>query len=95
MFLWHVDIHFVQEYRKGFSKIPAVDNLSVGVKHGEVGNSPLTYDWCIIVTSRSARWRLKSPASRLFTQLFTQTQIKENIKAPRHWRLCGEVIGDR
>ena len=24
-----------------------------------------------------------------------QTQIKENIKAPRHWPLCGEFIGDR
>ena len=28
---------------------------------------------------------LKSPASRLFTQAFIQEQIKENIKAPRHW----------
>ena len=36
------------------------------------------------------RWRLKSPASRLFTQPFIQAQIKENIKAPRHWPLCGE-----
>ena len=36
------------------------------------------------------QWRLKSPASRLFTQLFIHTQIKENIKAPRHWPLCGE-----
>ena len=22
-------------------------------------------------------------------------QIKENIKAPRHWPLCGEFAGDR
>ena len=36
------------------------------------------------------RWRLKSPASRLFTQLL---QIKENIKAPRHWPLWGEFTG--
>ena len=35
------------------------------------------------------------PASRLFTQPFIQTQIKENIKAPRHWPLCGEFTGDR
>ena len=34
--------------------------------------------------------RLKSPASRLFTQPFIQAHIKENIKAPRHWPLCGE-----
>ena len=38
------------------------------------------------------RWRLKSSASRLFTQPFVQ--IKENIKAPRHWPLCGEVTGE-
>ena len=28
-------------------------------------------------------------------QPFIQTQIKENIKAPRHWPLCGEFTGDR
>ena len=32
-------------------------------------------------------------ASRLFTQPFIQTQIKENIKAPRHWPLCGGFTG--
>ena len=26
---------------------------------------------------------------------FIQTQMKENIKAPRHWPLCGEFTGDR
>ena len=38
---------------------------------------------------------LKSPASPLFTQPFIQAQIKENIKAPRHWPLCGEFTGNR
>ena len=38
---------------------------------------------------------LKSPASPLFTQPFIQAQIKENIKAPRHWPLCGEFTDDR
>ena len=33
----------------------------------------------IFVTSLWARWRLKSPASWLFTQPFIQAQIKENI----------------
>ena len=37
----------------------------------------------------------KSPASWLFTQPFIQAQIKENIKAPRHWPLCGKFTGDR
>ena len=26
---------------------------------------------------------------------FIQAQIKENIKAPRLWQLCGEFTGDR
>ena len=47
----------------------------------------------ITMTSQWPRWRLKSPASRLFIQPFIQTQIKENIKAPRHWPLCGEFTG--
>ena len=42
-------------------------------------------DWVnaeyITVTSWWARWRLKSPASRLFTQAFIPAQIKENNKA--------------
>ena len=29
----------------------------------------------------------------MFTQPFIQTHIKENIKAPRHWPLCGEFTG--
>ena len=49
----------------------------------------------ISMTSYWARWRLKSPASRLFTQPFIQAQIKESIKAPRHWPLWGEFTGDR
>ena len=49
----------------------------------------------ITMTSKWARWRLKSSASRLFTQPFIQAQIKENIKAPRHWRFPGEFTGDR
>ena len=35
-----------------------------------------------------ARWRLKSPASSLFTQPHSQVEIKENIKAPCHWPVC-------
>ena len=50
---------------------------------------------CIRMTSQCARQRLQSPASRLFTQPLIQTQIKENIKAPRHWPLCGEFTGER
>ena len=48
--------------------------------------------WFIItMTSWWARWRLKSPTSRLFTELFVEAQIKEIIKAPRHWPLWGPL----
>ena len=47
----------------------------------------------ITVTLSCARWRFKSPASRLFTQPFNQAKIKENIKASRHCPLCGEFTG--
>ena len=49
----------------------------------------------ITVTPWWARWRLKSPAFRLFAQQFIQAQIKEDIKALRHWPLWGESTGDR
>ena len=39
--------------------------------------------------------RLKSPASRLFAQLFIRAQIKEDIKSLCHWPLCGEFTDDR
>ena len=31
----------------------------------------------------------------IVTQSSVQVQIKENIKAPRHWPLWGEFLGDR
>ena len=31
----------------------------------------------------------------MFTQPFNQAQIKETIKVPHHWPLCGEFTGDR
>ena len=49
----------------------------------------------IIVTSYWARWRLISPASRLFTQSVSKALIKENIKTQRHWPLWRESTGDR
>ena len=49
----------------------------------------------ITVASKWARWRLKSPVARLFTQPFVQVQINENIKAPRHWPLWGEFPAQR
>ena len=55
----------------------------------------LTYHFRITMTSQWVGWRLKSPASRLFTQPFILAQIKENIKALHHWPLRRELTGDR
>ena len=53
---------------------------SVNFRHVDVvNNMPIHY--CDVIMGAS----LKSLASRLFTQPFIQAQIKENIKAPRHW----------
>ena len=54
-----------------------------------------TYFMGITGTSKWTRWRLKSPASQLFNQKFIKAQIKENIKAPRHWPLWGEFPAQR
>ena len=48
------------------------------------------HHYCDVIMSAMAN---QKPASRLFTQTFIQTQIKENIKAPRHWPLCGNSPG--
>ena len=37
----------------------------------------------------------KIGASRLFAQQFVGAQIKENIRAPRHWSWWRKCIGDR
>ena len=55
-----------------------------------------------VYSTESLRWRHNGPDSDSNHQphdcllnRFIQTQIKENIKAPRHWPLCGEFTGDR
>ena len=59
---------------------------------------PLMRAW----TLRSLRWRYNGrdgvpnhQPHDCFTQPFIRAQIKENIKAPRHWPLCGEFTGGR
>ena len=51
--------------------------------------------WVITVTPQWARWRLKSPPYRLFTQPFVKAHNKESIKTPRHWPWWVELTGDR
>ena len=54
----------------------------------------LSWVWTLRVTSYWARWRLKKPASPLFTHMLACAQIKENIKGLRHSPLWGEFTGD-
>ena len=70
------------EWRLNIQK-PIVDSSDFGKTR--LKSRPIT------MTSLWARWRINSPASPLFIQLFIRAQIKENIKAPRHWPLCGEI----
>ena len=42
----------------------------------------VAFAYNITMTPLWARWRLKSPASPVFTQPFIRAEIKENIKAP-------------
>ena len=74
-----------------------LSTLTWGLQHTYTAvTHPYDHKICLItMMSQWARWRLKSPASRLFAQPFIRVQIKENIKAPRHWPLCGEFTGDR
>ena len=37
----------------------------------------------------------QSTSLTIIGQPFIQAQVKENIKAPRHWPLCGEFTGYR
>ena len=64
-----------------------------GPSHQRHAGSHRLLGLTITLTSSWPRWRLKSPASRLFTQSLIRAQMKENIKAPRHWPLCGEFTG--
>ena len=87
-------------FRKTTNGLEAVTKLhvtEVGVLLQKVGHQCSSVN-CVFHYGdviMGAPWRLKSPASRWFTQPFIQAQIKENIKAPRHWPLCGEFTDHR
>ena len=79
----------------------------VGLVHwhfGDFMNNAWSSECCppLYIWNIPLQWRLNRRDSvsnhqphDLFTQPFIQTQTKENIKAPRHWPLCGEFSGDR
>ena len=83
---------------------------SISVNPGGMSNTwfrrlnKLPWRWCTSPDSdwvHSLHWRHNEgdgvsnhqPHDGLLNRLFRQT--KENIKAPRHWPLCGEFTGDR
>ena len=71
------------------------DFLTAGIDMGQLYMSLAVFGTVSIkMTSKWARWCLTSPVSRLFTQPLIQAQINENIKAPRHWTVCGEFTDD-
>ena len=57
----------------------------------------LVYNCTNMHNNCTLQWRHNKhdDVSRLFTQAFIRAQIKENIKAPCHWPLCGEFTDDR
>ena len=65
------------------------------------GNMFLSSGWWWCMALRSLQWRHNDyggvsnhqPHGCLLNRVFFQAQIKENIKDPRHWPLCGEFTG--
>ena len=45
--------------------------------------------------SKFLKGRQRRRLKKMFSNSFDQAQIKDNIKAPRHWPLWGECYGDR
>ena len=86
------------------ASFPIRDLLCAGAAMGVICDgqrnglsAPNNYNdqYWLISDKKYRRCGPKSPASRLFTQAFIQAQIKEIIKAGRHWPLWGEFTGDR
>ena len=89
--------NFVGEFPELAASRGSLQKIS-SMKHGfifSVGIYRSVFEIIITMTSRWAQRRLKSTLSCLFAQPFVQAQIKEIIKAPRHWPMWGEPTGDR
>ena len=68
------------------------------VKIFEMIDSVITAFHCIInsmAANAACDMATEGGNISMFTQPFIRLQIKENLKAPRHWPLCGEFTGDR
>ena len=92
--LKHGYIIVVQNLPFSLGRTACIGNLLLWVLYFPSEKDNLT--WSIItMPSQWARWRPKSPASRLFPQPFIQAHIKENTNAPCHWPLTGEFLSQR
>ena len=93
--------HILQNAHKSYwEAVSPVLHIARAFKSQPLSNINATANWGIIgldngLSSIRRQGIIKSPVSRFFTQPFIQTQIKENIKAPRHWPLCGEFTDSR
>ena len=83
--------------------VKKIHRPSVDSSHKWISNAQSFYDVCMIcVAYTTLQWRHNErdgvlnhqPHDCLLNRLF-KAQIKENIKALRHWPLCGEFTGDR
>ena len=52
------------------------------------------YELCITMTSYRGRLRLKLLAVRLLINRLFRRRSTQNVKAPRHWSLWGEITGE-
>ena len=86
---------WVNWYRGFNGTGPLVISYLTQIVQNNVRHPLYTYFRSIAVTSWWARWRHKSPASRLLALTFVQALIKYKTKAPHHWLLCKESTGDR
>ena len=77
--------------------MPSVrDEYNVNSCQVDIDTDPSGSPVTITMTSLWARWRLRSPARPTIVYLTViRAQIKENIKAPRHWPLYVEFTGHR
>ena len=57
-----------------------------------IGDKPLSLQWRHNEHDGVSNHQ---PRDCLLNRLFRQAQMKENVKAPRHWPLWGEFTGDR
>ena len=87
----HVNFKMIWQRNKSTNWTNEISrNLSLGcISDGRpILQSPIT------ITSLWGRWRLKSPASRLFAQSFIQAQIKQKHQSSASLAFVGELTGD-